>query len=126
MYLTIDTTRYAVLAANLDGDIRYTVDKPPSAVSGTVTLCADDGTAIRTDNTADYLHPRVTAGVIILSNTPEPVPVTPPVPTTPVQTPYEKTALALAELAETQQSQDTENKLALAELAEAMTGGSNG
>ena len=85
MYLTIDTTRYAVLSASLDGDIRYTVDKPPSAVSGTVTLCADDGMVIRTDNTADYLHPRVKDGVIILSNTPEPepVPVTPPEPVTP-------------------------------------------
>ena len=73
---------------------------------------------IRTDNTADYLHPRVKDGVIILSNTPEPEPVTPPKPVTPIQTPYEKIALALAELAETQQAQDTETKLALAELAE--------
>lgn len=98
MYLTIDTTRYAVLAANLDGDIRYTVDKPPSAVSGTVTLCADDGTAIRTDNTADYLHPRVTAGVIILSNTPEPEPVTPPAPATPEPDPLATLAEAVADL----------------------------
>ena len=98
MYLTIDTTRYAVLSVSLEGDIRYTVDKPPSTVSGTVTLCADDGMVIRTDNTADYLHPRVTAGVIILSNTPEPEPVTPPEPAPPQPDPIEDLNEVIAEL----------------------------
>ena len=65
------------------GDIRIPLASAPTAIGDTVQLQRDDGFVLASYTVADYLHPRVKDGVIILSNTPEPEPVTPPKPVTP-------------------------------------------
>lgn len=57
-------------------------DDFPAPVSGEIILCADDGFVLRTDNTEDYLRQTFENGVLMLTNTPEPVETEPdPVPT---------------------------------------------
>jgi len=93
MYIIINNTRYPVRSASVGAEVRYTVDNPPGSLSGTVELYADDDMPMRTDAVSGYQHPRITDGVIILSNTPEPAAVTP--------TPTETEPDPIATLAET-------------------------
>ena len=48
-------------------------DDFPAPVTGEIILCADDGFVLRTDNPADYLRQTFEAGVLTLTNVPEPV-----------------------------------------------------
>lgn len=52
----------------------------PTPVEGEITLCADDGFVMRTDNTADYLRQTFADGVLTLTNVPEPEPIEPDEP----------------------------------------------
>lgn len=97
MYLKINGTRYPVRSASVGAEVRYTVDGPPGILSGTVELYADDDAPMRTDAVADYQHPRITDGVIILSNTPEPVTVA-SAPTDPEPDPIATLAETVANL----------------------------
>lgn len=60
-------------------------DFPAPAVCE-ITLCADDGFVMRTDNPADYLRQTFEGGVLTLTNQPEPVEPEPPEPIEPGQT----------------------------------------
>lgn len=48
-------------------------DDFPAPVDGEIILCADDGFVMRTDNSADYLRQTFENGVLMLTNTPEPI-----------------------------------------------------
>lgn len=48
-------------------------DDFPAPVTGEITLCADDGFVMRTDNPSDYLRQTFDDGVLTLTNEPEPV-----------------------------------------------------
>lgn len=48
-------------------------DDFPAPVTGEITLCADDGFVMRTDNPADYLRQTFEGGILTLTNQPEPV-----------------------------------------------------
>ncbi len=61
-------------------------DDFPAPVTGEITLCADDGFVMRTDNPADYLRQTFEDGVLTLTNQPEPVEPEPPEPIEPGQT----------------------------------------
>ena len=45
----------------------------PAPVDGEITLCANDGFVLRTDNSADYLRQTFEDGTLTLTNQPEPV-----------------------------------------------------
>lgn len=79
MYITLGTEKhYAVTMTTLGiVEVRYQLEEAPAELGATVKLYADDGLCIRTDTVADYLHPRIDGLAVILSNTPEPVPVEP-------------------------------------------------
>ena len=47
-------------------------DNFPAPVEGEITLYADDGFMLRTDNVADYLRQTFENGVLTLTNEPEP------------------------------------------------------
>lgn len=55
----------------------------PAPTVGEITLCADDGFVMRTDNPADYLRQTFENGILTLTNQPEPV--APEEPTEPVE-----------------------------------------
>ena len=48
-------------------------DDFPAPVSGEIILCADDGFVLRKDNADEYLRQTFENGVLMLTNTPEPV-----------------------------------------------------
>lgn len=82
MYITTgkNSARYTVTDQIIAPDeVRYILsDKPPTELGETVSLYTADGAmCLRTDTVADYGHPRIRGDTIILSNTPEPVPVEP-------------------------------------------------
>lgn len=80
MYITTKTTKHhTVLDQSISpGEVRYTLEEAPAELGATVSLyTADGGMCLRTDTVADYLHPRIDGNTVILSNTPEPVPVEP-------------------------------------------------
>jgi len=52
-------------------------DDFPAPAEGEITLCADDGFVMRTDNPADYLRQTFAGGVLTLTNEPEPAPAVP-------------------------------------------------
>lgn len=101
-------------------------DTQPETLGDTVELRQDDGTVLRTDTVADYARHTIDGTVLVLTNEPEPVPEDDPPPSTEPDA-LTQTQLAVSELAETEAAHDLENKLAIAELAETLLGGtSNG
>lgn len=58
-------------------------DDFPAPIDDVVTLCRDDGFVMREDNPSDYLRQTFESGVLTLTNTPEPEPVTEPEEPTP-------------------------------------------
>lgn len=75
MYITYNETNYPC-KCSIGATMVYS-DLPaefPAPVSGDVVLCADDGFVMRTDNTEDYARQSFSDGVLILTNTPEPIP----------------------------------------------------
>lgn len=48
-------------------------DDFPAPVGGEIILCADDGFVLRKDNADEYLRQTFEDGVLMLTNTPEPV-----------------------------------------------------
>ena len=79
MYITTKTTKhYAVTGQSISpGEVRYTLEEAPAELGATVKLFADDDTQMREDTVADYPYPHIDGNTVILSNTPEPVPVEP-------------------------------------------------
>lgn len=78
MYITYKSNNYPC-TCKPSKTMRY-VGLPedfPAPISGEVTLCADDGFVLRTDNTSDYLRQTFENGVLTLTNVPEPEPVEP-------------------------------------------------
>jgi len=80
MYITTKTNKHhTVLDQSISpGEVRYTLEEAPAELGATVSLyTADGGMCLRTDTVADYQYPRIRGNTVILSNTPEPVPVEP-------------------------------------------------
>ena len=80
MYITTKTNKHhTVLDQSISpGEVRYTLEEAPAELGSTISLyTADGGMCLRTDNVADYQYPRIVGNTVILSNTPEPVPVEP-------------------------------------------------
>ena len=74
MYIKYNGTNYQC-KCNPGSTMRYRglPDDFPAPVTGEITLCADDGFVMRTDNPADYLRQTFEDGVLTLTNEPEPV-----------------------------------------------------
>ena len=97
MYITYNNTNYPC-TCKPSKTMRY-VGLPedfPFPIEGEITLCADDGFVMRTDNVADYLRHTFENGVLTLTNVPEPEPLPEPEPT-PEPTLEEDTAAMLVD-----------------------------
>lgn len=73
MYVIYDKTNYKCQCR--PGSTMVYRDLPedfPAPVTGEITLCADDGFVLRTDNPADYFRQTFSDGVLTLTNNPEP------------------------------------------------------
>ena len=79
MYITTKTIKHYVVTDQSigPGEVRYTLQEAPAELGAMVKLYADDDTQMREDTVADYPYPRIEGSTVILSNTPEPVPVEP-------------------------------------------------
>ncbi len=98
-------------------------DTVPEALGDTVSLHDDSGYELCAYAVADYLRTVIGANALTLTNEPEAVePDTTDTGATEPDT-LTQIQLAVAELAETEAAHDLENKVAIAELAEAMAGG---
>ena len=74
MYIDINNTHYPCTCdARRIWPARFTGDVP-SAVSGVITLCADDGFVLREDDCADWLRVVLDGNSLTLTNEPEPEP----------------------------------------------------
>lgn len=75
MYLLYNDTKYSCKCR--PGETMVYRDLPedfPAPVEGEISLCADDGFVMRTDNTEDYLRQVFENGTLMLTNAPEPAP----------------------------------------------------
>ena len=79
MYLIINEEKYTVHSRVVKGGtVRYTSVTPtPGAVSGTIRMFRDDGFLMSEDDTAAYARHVTSGSLLVLTNDPEPVPVTP-------------------------------------------------
>ncbi|WP_312611383.1 hypothetical protein [Oscillibacter sp.] len=80
MYITTKTNKHHnVLDQSIrPGEVRYTLDEAPAELGATVALyTADGGLCLRTDTVADFQYPRIRGNIVILSDTPEPIPASP-------------------------------------------------
>ena len=97
MYININNTHYPCTCdARRIWPVRFAGDAP-SAVSGVITLCADDGFELASYNTADFLRVVLTGDTLTLTNEPEPVPVD-PVPDDTVQVTQEDIVASLLDM----------------------------
>lgn len=84
MYITYNDKNYPCSCRPSDTMIYSGLpDDFPAPATGEITLCADDGFVMRTDNASDYLRQTFEDGVLTLTNEPEPV--EPEEPTEPVE-----------------------------------------
>ena len=77
MYIRYNENNYKCTRMRVSKDTRVYIGIPddfPIDISGNVTLMADSGAEMRTDNADDYLYKRVKGGVLTLTNIPEPIP----------------------------------------------------
>ena len=74
MYIRYKETNY-LCKCNISENITYTglPTDFPAPVKGEIVLCADDGFIMRTDKAEDYLRQTFKDGVLMLTNTPEPI-----------------------------------------------------
>lgn len=93
----------------------------PETLGETVELCDDDGFVMVKQTVADWMRWEVYGNALILTNAPVPEPI--PEPVGPTIDPLTMTQLAVAELAQTIEDNNTATQLAIAELAEALLGG---
>ena len=95
----------------------------PEELGATVELCTDDGFVMATHTVADWLRWEVQGNTLVLTNLPVPEPIPEPEPVPPVIDPLTETQLAVAELAQVVEDNNTANQLAIAELAGIILGG---
>lgn len=97
MYININNVHYPCTCdARRVWPVRFTGDVP-TAVSGVITLCADDGFVLREDDCADWLRVVLSGDTLTLTNEPEPVPVD-PVPDDTVQVAQEDIVASLLDM----------------------------
>ena len=98
MYININSIHYPCTCdARRVWPVRFTGDVP-TAVSGVIALCADDGFVLREDNCGDFLRVVLTADSLTLTNEPEPAPVPEPEPDTSVQVAQEDIVASLLDM----------------------------
>lgn len=95
MYIQIGENKYP--CRSRPGRVMVYMGLPegfPFPVEGVISLCADNGFVLRTDDPADYLRQVFNGGVLTLTNDPEPEPVEPPpeVPPAPEFVTYDELA----------------------------------
>lgn len=98
-------------------------DAAPEALGATVELCTDDGFVMATHAVADWLRWEVQGNTLVLTNLPVPEPIPEPEPVPPVIDPLTETQLAVTELAQVVEDNNTANQLAIAELVGIILGG---
>lgn len=123
MYITNDSKHYSCMGYGYrDGTAVFSgVEGLELPVDGAVTLCTDEGFELAVQDAGDYVRQTLEGNVLTLTNLPEPEPV--PEPLEPQIDDITALQLAVAELAETQAIDQTNNEIALAEIAEMVTGG---
>ena len=77
MYIRYNENNYKCTRMRVSKDTRVYIGIPddfPTEISGSITLMADSGAEMRTDNADEYLYKRVANGILTLTNIPEPIP----------------------------------------------------
>ena len=84
MYIRYNENEYKCSRMSISKDTRVYIGIPddfPTEISGNITLMADSGAEMRTDNADDYLYKKIKDGALTLTNIPEPIPEEPiPIP----------------------------------------------
>lgn len=84
MYLLINGEKHSVSRRIVSADtIKYlSVDPAPENITGTIQMYTDEGFLLSEDNAGDYSRKEYTGTLLVLTNTPVPV------PQPPVESPY--------------------------------------
>ena len=119
MYINAEENTYPCLGYHPGTDTVTFIltDAVQEALGATVELCTDDGFVMATHAVADWLRWEVQGNTLVLTNLPVPEPIPEPEPVPPVIDPLTETQLAVAELAQVVEDNNTANQLAIAELA---------
>lgn len=125
MYIKAEANTYPCLGYHPGTDtVTFTLaNAAPETLGNTVELCTDDGFVMASHAVGDWLRWEVQGTTLVLTNLPIPEPIPEPEPVPPVIDPLTETQLAVAELAQVVEDNNTANQLAIAELAGIVLGG---
>lgn len=82
MYIQINNQTYTLTRRRVTSQsVTYSgLTEEPTDLSGTITMCRDDGFVMSEDNVSDYLRHTYVGTTLTLTNLPEPEPVPEPKP----------------------------------------------